>query len=344
MRVVINGYHARSGGGISVLNGMCAELEESDIDFVVLPPASSAHSCDFIKWKRAYANPFYYYLVFLPKFLGKNDLLLNLGDLIPCVRCTQIYYLDWAYAVYDEIDIWKGMSFPDYIKRRLKRVLILMRIRYVDEVIVQTASMNSRLTRMGVKSIIIFPSFVKIQNENDLGNSGLPWKEYLFVPGSTAPHKNLESLIPIINHKNLASHRWVFTCDQKFWETRISPFLDSKNAINLGVVSRGVMVNLYREASLVVQPSILESFGLIYYEAIYYGKRLVVSDRDFAREACRDKASYVNFGNVDAVIKEIKNQQKEDFKESNVADFAGDIEEKKYKLSDLINKHLSSGL
>lgn len=344
MRVVINGYHARSGGGISVLNGICAELAESDIDFVVLPPAPSAQSCDFIKWKWAYASPFYYYLFFLPKFLGKNDLLLNLGDLIPFVRCKQIYYLDWAYAVYDEKDIWKGMSFLDYIKRRLKKYLILMRIKYVEDVIVQTASMNSRLARMGVKSIIIFPSFVKIQSENDLPNSCLPWKEYLFVPGSSAPHKNLESLIPIINHKNLASHRWVFTCDQKFWKTRISPFLDNDNAVNLGTVSRGMMVNLYSQASLVIQPSILESFGLIYYESLCYGKRLVVSDRDFAREACGDKASYVNFGNIEEVINGIRNQQKENLKELNVSDCEGDADEKKYKLSDLIIKNLSSGL
>jgi len=62
--------------------------------------------------------------------------------------------------------------------------------------------------------------------------------------------------------------------------------------INVGRVDFHHIEDVYGAVDAVLLPSVLESYSASYLEAMAYGKPLLVSDRDFAREVCADAAEY----------------------------------------------------
>jgi glycosyltransferase involved in cell wall biosynthesis len=60
----------------------------------------------------------------------------------------------------------------------------------------------------------------------------------------------------------------------------------------LGGVSGQRLVSLVASATAVVIPSVLESFGLTFYEAMAAGTPVVAADRTFAREALGEVGHY----------------------------------------------------
>jgi glycosyltransferase involved in cell wall biosynthesis len=62
--------------------------------------------------------------------------------------------------------------------------------------------------------------------------------------------------------------------------------------INLGVLSRPQVYAALRGASALFLPTLVESYGLIYLEAMSCGTPILTSNRDFARWMCGDLARY----------------------------------------------------
>ena len=69
----------------------------------------------------------------------------------------------------------------------------------------------------------------------------------------------------------------------------------------VGRVSHEALGNLYRSAAAVLLPSLVESFSATYVEAMHFGVPLVTSDRDFARDVCRDAALYADPADPEAL-------------------------------------------
>jgi glycosyltransferase involved in cell wall biosynthesis len=64
------------------------------------------------------------------------------------------------------------------------------------------------------------------------------------------------------------------------------------NVIFLENISRNNLAILYQEASVFVSPSVMETFGQIYVEAMASGAPVVCADTEFARELCGDAVCY----------------------------------------------------
>jgi len=62
---------------------------------------------------------------------------------------------------------------------------------------------------------------------------------------------------------------------------------------------------LLRDATVVVQPSKLESFGLVYYEAMAHAAAIVAADTGSAREACGDAALYAPADDGEALARAV---------------------------------------
>ena len=62
----------------------------------------------------------------------------------------------------------------------------------------------------------------------------------------------------------------------------------------IGQVPHARLAELYHAASVVLLPSLLESFSATYVEAMHFGVPLVTSDLDFARAVCGDAALYAD--------------------------------------------------
>ncbi|MCL0041985.1 glycosyltransferase [Peptococcaceae bacterium] len=61
------------------------------------------------------------------------------------------------------------------------------------------------------------------------------------------------------------------------------------------------MEKCYQEAHILFMPSLLESFGLPFIEALAFGIPIAASDREFAQELCGDAALYFDPHSAESV-------------------------------------------
>ena len=57
--------------------------------------------------------------------------------------------------------------------------------------------------------------------------------------------------------------------------------------LNLGTIDLKKCSEIYRQCSVVLQPSLLEVFSATYIEAMYFQRPLLVPDVVFARDICK---------------------------------------------------------
>ncbi|HEV2380401.1 MAG TPA: glycosyltransferase [Terriglobia bacterium] len=115
------------------------------------------------------------------------------------------------------------------------------------------------------------------------------------------PHKNLEVLVKAM--KRLSAHsrrsaRCLLTIHpdqhpgaQKLLRKIVSERLE-QILVNIGPLDGNEVVEAYRSADALILPSLLESFGRTYLEAMRFDLPILTSDRDFAHEVCAGAALY----------------------------------------------------
>lgn len=126
-------------------------------------------------------------------------------------------------------------------------------------------------------------------------------------------HKNLEVLIEMFERhgERLRDVTVVLTIDpaqgygaDKFLK-RIETSAARDHFVNVGSVGRSELAAYYRNAQALIMPSVLETTGLPYFEAMQYGTPVLAGDMDFAREACGDAALYFDPWNADSVFEAV---------------------------------------
>src|SRR5205823_11810366 len=73
--------------------------------------------------------------------------------------------------------------------------------------------------------------------------------------------------------------------------------------MNIGPVHGRELERAYMTADAVIQPTLLESFGRVYLESMFFDLPILTSDRDFAHERCQDAALYFDPVDADSVAK-----------------------------------------
>jgi len=73
--------------------------------------------------------------------------------------------------------------------------------------------------------------------------------------------------------------------------------------MNIGPVHGGELERAYMTADAVIQPTLLESFGRVYLESMFFKLPVLTGDRDFAHERCQDAAIYFDPLDADSVGK-----------------------------------------
>ncbi|MDF2454812.1 MAG: hypothetical protein K0R51_805 [Cytophagaceae bacterium] len=238
------------------------------------------------------------------------DLVFNFADVVIPTKIKQIYFFDWAYAVYDEKYIWTRMSRTDFLVRKTKVYLIDRYIQQVETVICQTHNMANRLQKKyAIKDLLIIPTPVGIEfkepsKPRDFVLSA--GKTLFLFPAGYASHKNFDVLIPLAEliQKKKLPYEVVLTIDEKIADSFLSKIAEKEvNCIrNVGTVRREHMPGLYKACDVVLLPTLLESFGLPYVEAMAYGKPIITSDLDFAHDVCGRDAIYFNPFDAESIL------------------------------------------
>ena len=329
--VFINGVKANAGGGKVILNNYLTLLKANGSRhkiFVLCPDKDKylKYSCDFIEiidvhslFKKNCLFPLLYYYA-LPKLLKSLsiDIIFNFGDIIIPTKIPQIYMFDWAYAVYPDCAVWERMSFRDSFMRKLKIALIKRYVKYPLAVIGQTKTISDRLKRYcGLNKVEIIPSAVSLDNldVNECFDFKLPSDKFkLLHLSSCSPHKNMEIFIPLAKKIKEQSLPYVIIVTIESGQNKLAKnFLEKVEKeqlgsiiLNLGHIDMQNVASLYKQSDALLMPTLLESYGLPYVEAMYHKKTIFTSDIDFAHDVCGDAAFYFDPLDENSILETIK--------------------------------------
>lgn len=229
----------------------------------------------------------------------KVDALFSLGDTgPPFVSIPHLLLVQQAYLAYRPNE-W-GFQPPPAFRAKMKLAAYYFRLglRGVTAITVQTEDMKSRLCeRWNILSskVHVVPSALSFDN------TPVPEKKsdirYLCYVATPAPHKNFTVLADMM--AALGGDESDLLCDLTVQRSEVPALVSRAEKLGvlhrfrfLGRISHSQCRELIANAQACVIPSLLESFGLLYYEAMALGTPIVSADRSFAREACGDYARY----------------------------------------------------
>lgn len=329
--VLINGLKSTGGGGEVILNNYLALLNicRNSNRYVVLVPSESRYwqyasnrisivSAKDI-WKRNVSFPILYGSI-IPTILKRYriDSIFNFGDVVFRTRVPQLYLFDWPYAVYPDSVVWDRMDLRSYLYRKIKLAMFKRNLRWATIVIAQTTAIKKRLEALhGLKNVVVIPNAVSLDNVSGgrAFDFNLP-KEKIKLLYLTYyyTHKNLEIFIPLaLEIRKRKLDYLIVTTLEEDQHAKAKAFLMAIRQYDLGGIIQNIghvqmehVPSLYRQIDGMLMPTLLESYGLPYVEAMFHNVPILTSDLDFARVVCGDAGFYFNPLDVDDILNSIK--------------------------------------
>lgn len=314
---LINGFSAKMGGGKAIFEAYLsasASRNDPNVYFVITPNEAHYRSWNNDRIHVLPISPIFQKPFMLPLFYGylvgrivktnRIDAALNFGDIVLPVNVPQVYFFDWSYAVYPDSIAWARMNWTSYLQRRLKYRIIKFTLKYATLTIAQTSTMAERLkTLYGLERVVTVPTPVTLASsqQNPPRDFGLPRNRTLLLClANYAPHKNLEILTPLA--RLLRERGFDFTIvttldpDRSQAARKLLAAIEQEHLgdylINVGHVDPVYVPALFDECHALLLPTLLESYGLPFVEAMFYGRSIITSDFDFTRDVCREAAFY----------------------------------------------------
>jgi glycosyltransferase involved in cell wall biosynthesis len=243
----------------------------------------------------------------LPLYLRsiKNPLLLNLGNTGPVRYHNQIVTIhDLSFLVNPD---WFSTRFAYFYSLLIPRLATSAKA--ISTVSAFSKQEMVRILGTAEQKIQVIPGAISstltgASPSPDPLPFSVPGK-YILAVGSIDPRKNLRALIEAFQQRrDKAVHLVVVGSRNKvFADDQVRQNAEADATIHFtGYVSDAQLVQLYRNATLFVYPSLYEGFGLPPLEALYQGCPVIVSDIPPHREVCGEAAVYVDPGSVPSIL------------------------------------------
>jgi len=381
MRILLDVSNLGATGPEILLRNLLSPLAElaRDVTFLLLLPSSKkqeiwelppnvkahfVHRSRIREFSRMWDINFA--LARLSEKLGAN-LYFTFGDLGPAkLSIPHIIYLHQAYMVYTEPELNNSLPLSERIKLRYQRSHFSRSVRNASAVVVQTPVVAARLIKLyGVPfdkvSVIRPPLPSHVQKLKDAVTTpavvGKTVTLNLLFLATYYAHKNhaiLPGVVKELRHRNLTGkvhiHMSLDGNRRKEETVLLSNLAPDRDIItNMGrLTPNGVRV-AFASTDALFQPTLVETFGLIYLEAMAAGKPILTSDRDFSRYVCGDLALYFDphdpVSIVDAIEHLMTNlaafRKKVRLKAGGqISSVAGTPESNALELMDLFRKHM----
>ncbi|HMH22009.1 MAG TPA: glycosyltransferase family 1 protein [Puia sp.] len=154
--------------------------------------------------------------------------------------------------------------------------------------------------------------YCRTEEKGDRIDQAYGVRNYLLAVGPTYPHKNFEILIDAyasLDDNIRKEHPLVIAGGMKTYVSKLKEQVHHAGLDGdihfLGYVPFECMPSLYREAALLVFPSLYEGFGIPLLEAMACGCPVIVSETSSMPEVCGDAAMYVDPTSKEAISKAI---------------------------------------
>ncbi|MBI4727342.1 glycosyltransferase [candidate division TA06 bacterium] len=253
----------------------------------------------------------------------KAKVCLTLGDINPAgLPCPGVVFVQQALLAYEQKEHPGVQTWP-WGKRLCMQKLFSYTVRSSEAVIVQSAVMAQRLHqkyKIPLRKIQIIrqpvpqalreaalaaaPNQVMAGHKNNI--------KLLFL-AKAYPHKNhaiLAAVAQELRRRDLAGQVRIYTTIEGEAEARLAKEVLQNHGdviTNLGALKATEVAGAFKAASALFLPTLIESYGLIYLEAMTFGLPILTSDRDFAREMCRDQAIYFDPHDPLSIVDAIQN-------------------------------------
>lgn len=345
MKCFVNANNAKTGGGITIANGIITNAKNlKDVQFLVLVPydfhvpQELSDNIEIIKLPRIFSltavSPFFYkyYLGRLIKNFKVGG-VINLGDLVIDTDIEQVYIFDWAYAVYNDPVVWGSLSFKSNFIQSIKKYLVSKSLNSNENlhVVAQTTAISNRLNiHYELENITILPVPVESKAEQKKFVGSLPEGIKLLYLSHYYPHKNFEILLELaLLFKERKFDGKIVTTISASQSPEAKVFLDSVDAnglgsviCNIGPVAHDQCSDLLNSVDALLMPTLLETYGIPYVEAMKAGIPIFTSDRDFSRAVCQESAIYFDpLDSEDIYSKLISSINNPDFLEEKVGTY-----------------------
>jgi glycosyltransferase involved in cell wall biosynthesis len=313
MSIFINLYTCNVGGGRVIKEAL---LENVDIfqeeTYIFCHPETTFEESSQIKLVKTpfYGRLSYFFLhfLFIPYFIRKKSInqLINFSDVPIVTSARQIYYFDWPYLVYKNSPVWARLKIKERLIKRLKAIMIVWLLRYVDAVSVQTEAMKLRFISLGtvLKPYVVKPgksvNSLRAQTINKLNTEQIR----LFYPTAIYPHKNVEILVTVA--KELEKRQLPIQIDITASIEQLTGFRQEASECSLihfiGWKNKKELIKMYQNYHGIIVPSLLETYCLPYEEALSAGIEVFTSDLDFAHTTLQKRAHFFNPLQPDSIV------------------------------------------
>ena len=242
----------------------------------------------------------------------KPDWVWALGNLpLAATGGSQALLFHDPHLIYPQREFGREIM-SERLKKALLRRVLRHRLPAVDLVFCQTETARARFEThyYPVTRTVLFPnafSYRAAEGEGD-GRATPPALEpyagrfKFFVLTRYFAHKNLELIAEAYERyrTDLAQTVTFLTIDgsqhpgSRRLLNRIKRSGLEELIVNLGPLRQSQLSVYYRDTDSLLLPTLQESYSATYLEAMTFGRPILTSDRDFARELCGDAGLYFN--------------------------------------------------
>ena len=119
-------------------------------------------------------------------------------------------------------------------------------------------------------------------------------KQYLLFVGNAYPHKNLKVLLQAFKTINDPELALVIVAKRTpFLDRTLAPYDPSRIQV-YSELTDPELVTVYKQAKVLITPSLMEGYGLVGLEALMVGTPVIASNIAVYREVYADRVTYVN--------------------------------------------------
>ncbi len=307
-RLFIHATNIHQGGGRALLDALLGALPCSTETHLLLdsrmPMPDGLSESVWVKRVRPYAIERFKAERWLAENVRTGDVVLCFGNLPPLfkLRGRAVVFLQNRYL----IDYIRLDAFPFKIRARLaiERLWFYNRMVNADLFVVQTPTMKSMLEAgtQGRVPVKVLPFMLEskgyarkvAQAQADKRDSC----EFLYV-ASGEPHKNHRRMIEawcLLAEEGLFPALRL-TVDETLFSTLCREIEEmclrhGLKVTNMGSLSHGDVLELYKDMGALIYPSTFESFGLPLIEAMQAGLPVLASELDYVRDVLDPEQSF----------------------------------------------------